>query len=326
MRVHWLAPYQLRSLDDINHANIASIRLRAGVLRTVAGRSISLSVGDSMPAESGVDVLIIGKLSVRDNPERPAKWLRACEEIKVSGGKIVLDYTENILGLGGKRASFYRHILPMVDLAVCSSPWLKDSLEPYFPGCGVVIEDPIEVEVQPPRDTSHHPVTALWFGHGTNLPYLANLISNWPEKHIQTKLLVLTNDTGLEWLKRQGVKKPPNLSLEVYLWSVPTMLAAARDSDLCLIPADPFNPAKAGVSSNRLVTSLALGLPTAANVVDSYQEFRDYFVDIGSDEFIAMLSDPCACIDSVKEAQLTVVPRFNRESIGGKWLEALERL
>lgn len=325
-KIHWLVPYQLRSVDELNHVNIASIRLRAAPFQSVAMQTMDLSVGDAIPGRGGVDVLIVGKISVRDRPERCLDWLKTCKEVKASGGKIVLDYTENVIELDSPRARFYQEVLPVADLVVCSSAWLQNSLGHYFSGKSVVIEDAIEVETQPPRNSRRYPVTALWFGHATNLPYLAELLSKWPEKQTQARLVVLTSQEGVEWLQRQGLRKPDNLAIGVYLWSVGNMLAAARDSDLCLIPSDLASPMKAGVSSNRLITSLALGLPTAADMVDSYGEFRDYFVDIRSDNFIALLADPYAYSGIVKKAQIDVVPRFGKEVIGKKWLAALEQL
>lgn len=65
-------------------------------------------------------------------------------------------------------------------------------------------------------------------------------------------------------------------------WSIDTMREAAQQSDVCLIPSDTQDPRKMAVSANRLITALALGLPTAADRLESYAEFGEYFTDIRS--------------------------------------------
>jgi hypothetical protein len=326
MKIHWLAAHESRSRDDLIHANLASIRLRAGALLSAAGRDVDFSMGDTIPASCKADLLVVGKITIRDKPDRAAHWLAACEKFKDAGGKIVLDYTENLVSADNERGRFYREALPMADLVVCSSRWLRDSLQPHFAGETAVIEDAIEVRPIPPRKLDRKPATALWFGHATNLHYLIRLLAAWPEKRIRTRILVQTNHEGIHWLRELNMRLPPNLALGASLWSVNNMLGAAGESDFCMIPSDPADPAKAGVSSNRLITALALGLPTAAERVDSYREFSDYFVDIRSREFVKLLGDPCAYSEMVRKAQIDVVPRFDREIVGRKWLAALEQV
>jgi hypothetical protein len=97
------------------------------------------------------------------------------------------------------------------------------------------------------------------------------------------------------------------------------MVDVSSDADLCVIPSDSSDPRKAGASSNRLLSALALGLPTAATPIPSYAEFSDYFVDIKSDPF--SLSEPelsglCALI---KLAQANILEQYSREAVGRQW-------
>ena len=46
------------------------------------------------------------------------------------------------------------------------------------------------------------------------------------------------------------------------------------------------------MSANRLITALALGLPTAADNLESYKEFSEFYVDIRSEKFRAVMRDP----------------------------------
>ena len=104
---------------------------------------------------------------------------------------------------------------------------------------------------------------------------------------------------------------------------------SAKDSLplLCfIIPSNPNDPKKAGVSSNRLITSLALGLPTAADKMDSYQEFNEFFTDIRSKEFGDLIDNPDIFHNQVIEAQNRIIPYFTKEAIGQKWMNFFEKL
>ena len=101
------------------------------------------------------------------------------------------------------------------------------------------------------------------------------------------------------------------------------MIDAARVCDLCVIPSDPADPKKRGVSSNRLLTALSLGLPVGADGVASYQEFRDFFVDLRSSAFTDLLRDPASGHQAVLEAQRRILPRFSMSSIGNQWAQFL---
>lgn len=101
------------------------------------------------------------------------------------------------------------------------------------------------------------------------------------------------------------------------------MEQATSVSDVCIIPSNAGDPRKAGVSSNRLITSFALGLPTCAERLDSYIEYERYFADIRSDECQLTLDNPLRWRELIIEAQKNVVPGFSMENIGKQWLKAI---
>ena len=103
------------------------------------------------------------------------------------------------------------------------------------------------------------------------------------------------------------------------------MAAAAAQADLTVLPVDMNQPAKLGVSANRLLTSLALGLPTAADTVDAYLPHQTYWAPLRSDEFHRMLADPPAWHARVRQAQLTLLPRFAMPVMGDRWQRLLSR-
>ena len=136
-------------------------------------------------------------------------------------------------------------------------------------------------------------------------------------------LIVLSNESGLNFFQSSYLKLLNPQQVKLALWSVDAMLQAAKLSDFCIIPSNLAIPSKIGASSNRLITSFALGLPTAADCLPSYQEFRDYFVDIRSSLFNDFLTNPLVFSDKVISAQSLVVNRFSAEKISSDWLKLL---
>ena len=77
---------------------------------------------------------------------------------------------------------------------------------------------------------------------------------------------------------------------------------------------------KNGVSSNRLLTALALGLPTAADKVDSYLSMSTFFTDIRSTDLEKFISYPHKNYEQVQQAQLAIAKTHTLEVIGQQWL------
>jgi len=139
-------------------------------------------------------------------------------------------------------------------------------------------------------------------------------------------LFILTNEQGLVIFNQTKFNIDKNLSIQLGLWSIQAMINTSKVCDLIIIPSDPSDPKKAGVSSNRLITALALGLPTAASVMDSYKEYDQYFTDIDSEKFIELIDNPDKFHNQVLEAQDKIIPQFTQEAIGQKWINFFEKL
>jgi hypothetical protein len=323
--IHWLIPHGFGSLDQLLESNLASVRLRAGVaLNFVYRYGWSCTVGEAIVGTP--EILVIGKIGGADLDRRQPRWVSQIMDAKSKGSSIVLDYTDHHLGFASPMTSFYREILPAVDVAVCPSGYMKKLLEMHWAGRTEVIEDAIEVDLMAPKTELHRPVTMLWFGHATNAPYLARFIQSGLPGEGNFRLVALTNEPGARWLMAQNIPVPQNLRVELYHWSLQAMVDASREADLCIIPSDVNDPKKSGASANRLITALALGMPVAAENLNAYVEFEDYYVDISSDRFAELLGNPLAFSDQVARAQMEVVPRFERSFIAEKWLALFEAL
>ena len=82
---------------------------------------------------------------------------------------------------------------------------------------------------------------------------------------------------------------------------------------------------KKGAGHNRLITSLTLGLPTIATMLPSYEQFKDYFVDIDSLEFISILKNRSLLKSKVILAQKKIVPLFLPKVLSRKWLKVFNK-
>jgi len=101
------------------------------------------------------------------------------------------------------------------------------------------------------------------------------------------------------------------------------MVAVASISDVCWIPTGLHSKRKSGASSNRLLTALALGLPVAADELESYLPFRKYFASLRTPEFSIFMHAPDAYFEQVSEAQALIAQHYTQDAIGRQWLSAL---
>jgi hypothetical protein len=104
------------------------------------------------------------------------------------------------------------------------------------------------------------------------------------------------------------------------------MISTSKFCDLVIIPSDTKDIKKRGASSNRLITALALGLPVACDLIDSYKEFSNYFTDIRSENFFTLLDTPNIFHGQVIAAQKNIVPQFSQNIICQKWLNFFDSL
>lgn len=320
--VHWLSSYRLKNIDELRFIDMASLRLRAGALLSALNRKkTKLVVGESIHPQA--TVCVIGKIGLPDIGVNTKNWLAQLEKFKSKGGRVFLDFTDNHLSVKTARTDFYLDCLKYVDCCVCSSEKLGVIMREQFLGEIQVIPDAIDIEVRPPAKNPGSSRTLLWFGHSRNLPYLMQFL---PEIRVNrpASIRILTNATGVDFLHSNRPEIGQNLRLEIAEWSIKATVAAAAVSDLSFIPSDPLDPRKYGVSANRLQTALALGLPTAADVMPSYEPYKNYFADIRSGGFNAMIEDPLAWHEKVIEAQRLIVSEFSLPTIGLRWLRLVE--
>ena len=324
IKIHWLIPYDNLNEESIANAHLASIRMRLGAAilgskQTNLGISFGQNIIDA-------DFVVIGKIGATNNTLREDLWLNQIEQQKKLGKKIILDYTDDHLNFESPMTSFYERSLPYLNAAITSSPFLADKLKKRIKCFTEIIPDAIEVPIFKPKIKENISKNIFWFGHASNINYLIKFISKWKNLKQKTTLFILTNEQGVVIFNQTKFNIDKNLSIQLGLWSIQAMINTSKFCDLIIIPSDPSDPKKAGVSSNRLITALALGLPTAACVMESYKEYDQYFTDIDSEKFIELINNPDMFHNQILEAQDKIIPQFTQEAIGQKWINFFEKL
>ncbi len=321
--IYWLIPLHGDLGVPPSSSNLASIRLRSAVCID-ALKAVSLSVDYGESISLGVRKIIIGKIGAHDISNRTASWLNQISRAKDVGAKIFLDYTDHHLGFESPMRDFYRKVLPLVDHCISSSEYISFLLQEQFSGPITVIEDAVEIaSIKPKEYLCTQPTTALWFGHSTNIHYLIDFINSSQFLLNGNNLIVLSNEAGLGIFSETTLRINSPAQIKLGLWSPDVMLQAAMVSDFCIIPSNLSDSRKLGVSSNRLITAFALGLPTAADHLPSYQKYSDYYVDIRSSKFFNLAENPLL-FNQVTNAQSKLLKKYSFEKIGSDWLALLK--
>ena len=312
--------------SSLRQYHLASVRLRSAVCaQALTQRGCVVAVGEKFPA--GLDVIMVGKIGSDQVSTRAEHWIQELRRLRKLGTCVVVDYTDHHLSQSGELARFYRDLLQMAHALVVPSQAMSNMARSLFQGCIEVIPEPLEVSITPwvPRNSAGI-TRALWFGHGSNLPYLIEFLLNWDSRNPGIFIDLYSNREALQALARQNIRLPHGVRVDASAWSLAAVQEAAKLADICILPAGLDDPRKAGASANRLLTALALGLPVAADLLPAYSDFKDYFVDIRSPEFSNFLSDFQAQGDRVRAAQTQVLPAFERTLIEERWYSFLSRL
>lgn len=318
MHFHCLIPYDAsQGLNALRNSSLASIRLRSAPSISVAQTlGWKVTVGENI--SGAPSTILIGKIGANNIEVRQEIWLDQIRKAKGSA-KIFLDYTDHHLGFDSSMSHFYGAAIKEVDGCIVPSQSMATLLSSSWTGPTSIIEDPVEIDSSPLKGSIGTPVTLLWFGHSSNIDFLIRFLSAdlYPNDHI--RLIVLSNEAGLNHFANSNLVSPAKIEFNLALWSLDNMAEAAKIADMCIIPSDLTNPKKIGASSNRLVTALTLGLPTAADNLPSYKEFASYYCDLRSHSFREMLFNPSKFSHAVSKAQAELSLRFSMDKIQQDW-------
>ncbi len=318
-----LVPGEYTTPSAFEESNLASIRMRSALAaKCMSTAGWKTSIGENVFEDP--DLILVGKIGAHDIDQRTTDWIRKLQKAKRKNCKILVDYTDNHLGFDSPMGPFYSSALQLADHFVTPGTFLSDQLAAKSKQPITLIPDPIEVPILPVKiEKTNTPLRALWFGHRTNIPYLVNFIESKITTNDTLEVIILSDESALNALRGHQFRTSAKISLRLAPWSVKNLTSASHFSDICIIPSDPNDPRKAGASSNRLITALALGLPTAVDLLPSYTDFSDFVVEIQSIKFNAFLRNPEIMNNKTETAQREIVPRFFPTAIGQRWVDLI---
>jgi hypothetical protein len=320
MHIHILIPGIYKTHEDLEISRMASIRFRAAIIaKYLPQHGSTVSFGETIPETS--NIILVGKIVLGDIKKKLEFWLNQIKSAKNKNIKIFIDYTDHHLGFKSALQTFYESVLKLADYIITPSDHLKILLNNNFSKEIFVIPDSLDVPVLSPKISKTNGI--LWFGHSSNIRYLINFLEECPKTYEIFKLIVVSNNAGLDFLANHRFQKKIRFKVSLQKWSVESLIAASKISDVCIIPSDPEDPRKFGVSSNRLITSIALGLPTLAEIMPSYAEFSKYFFDIKSNSLSEIMSNSSSYETKrlISEAQQKIVPKFLPQVISQQWIK-----
>jgi len=325
MRIHWYLPTKTAEIMELQNSNLASIRLRAlPSIRGLEKRGFKVSHGEENNSNKRLDVAIFGKLGDPiDVANRTTKWTEEIRILKAQGTIIIIDYTDHHLLINSNMTRFYVDNINLADIVTVPSPKMIESLENLIKPKLVLINDAVEFDVIYPVKKNNINKEVLWFGSKSNLKYLVEYLEKI-ELCNELNINVLIDKKGMEWLSATELKNKTKINIMSSIWSHVEMVEVAKKCDFCIIPSDVNDVRKSGAGVNRLITSLAIGLPVLATNLSSYKPYNEYYLDIEKNNIEKMIRNLDHMQNIVIQAQKKIIEEFTIEAIGKKWCEIIE--
>ena len=332
-----MASARIQVLPAINSAKTCGIELKVASLD-------SEQPGDFFEI-GNPSYCLIGKMSA--NTQEKAHQmiianLAAIFRLKGKGCKIITLYCDNIFDQNNILSDFYADIFSVSDHIIFPSEALKAITSKYIhPKTKThVILDPWQITKQhiPRKLENKDQIKLLWFGSNKNIDYLLEVFPN---------LLSSCNSSNSYELTILGTKysinrvcdlvrdiKPncKNWCLRLVEWNIkdqPNQLEAeVTRAHISLIPSDPDDPLKAGVSHNRLVDSIRGGCITVASSLRSYMELSE--ICLLGEDLPALINQATENYDhyasqiNYKSDQL--LKKFSPESNANSWMNFWESI
>jgi hypothetical protein len=321
------------------NSHLASIRLRTGVAaagwQRAGHRNVFLAPDDAASVSrvdfSGVGICIVGKLFL---DVRAADWLAVCRRAKAAGAGLVLDICDYPFSQKPPDVErFYEQALQLADVVTVNSVRMAELMSGHMGGQSPqVIEDAILSVPRRPEFAPGKTLELLWFGHINNVRYLERmmdaLFAYGAEQ--RCRLTIVTEaGQGLEQaVQRINAACAPRLEVRFTPWSLDATRMALRRCDLVLIPGDPADPMKSGVSSNRLADAMQAGRLPVASPLSSYLPFGEA-AWLGDDLVSGIrwaMANRGDVLVRLKRGQALVAERLAVDAISAQWRRLFEEL
>ena len=243
------------------------------------------------------EICLIGKLT--SNTEDGINNLSvanisAATHFKRKGSAIILIYSDNHLARKGAIRELYQDLINTADIVVTPTKTLKKQVDSYTntPSRSFVIEDPWSLQACTYRRAKKSYFNIAWFGSGLNIRYLAReipAITQHFSGDTQVTFTILSTMPALLKLKtyisslKYNNKKFKFIFIPWDDQDQPRQLERLlSEADVTIIPSDPADAKKRGVSHNRLVDASRRGCIPIVSPMESYKELAKIAI-IGND-------------------------------------------
>ena len=298
---------------------------------------------DVMEAEIG-DLCLVGKMSANTKEHVESMIIANMAYLtraKNRGSKIIVQYCDNLLARKDIIGDFHKDLISFADHIVYPTKKLHELSSNYLPPSSdyTVIRDPWQVPnlLEPRKLNKEGPLRLIWFGSNANIHYLIKRIPDITRIKTKNKNIRMTilggefSHNKFSNYYNSLSRKIPGWSFDLVRWDIHNqphqLISELSKAHIAIIPSDPNDPMKAGVSHNRLVDALRAGCIPIASPMDSYLELADLAVlgESMADLLRKALIDYdnlCSNIKENAEARLsTFSPSNNLET----WKELLSK-
>lgn len=274
----------------------------------------------------GAQVCVVPKFTF-DLPLAP--WVDACRAAKNSGCRLVVDICDYPFRKKPDVVDeFYSRVLGMADAVVVNSARMAEQIALHFSKPVVVIADAVLDAMATPAFSPAKRLKLLWFGHPSNLrflePWISALIEAAP---CPCRLVIVTQDGhGVREAARNiQARYAPAFEARFVEWSLQSTRRELAACDIALLPGDPSDPIKGGVSANRIAEILNAGRVPVASPMQSYLELADA-AWLGNNVIEGIRwaqAHPEEVLRRIRRGQALVAEKYTRRRLGEQWCELL---
>jgi hypothetical protein len=341
----WVVPASIQKLaagdnpeQRILEHRTASARMRMGVAALEWKRAGHRNVFRNPAAGGHGEIIDWAAVSVCVVPkfyfdEPSTLWLEMCRSARSNGCPLVIDITDNPFASQSEEVrSFYAEAFKICDSIVVNSERMRDVITSHISRRPQVIDDAILGPVCNPGFAPGDRLQLLWFGHPTNLKYLDRCLNGLVKFATQRPCrLTIVTETGVgvqEAARSINARFGPALEMHFVPWSLEAQTDALGRCDIVLIPGDPADPRKSGVSTNRIAETLKAGRFPVASPLPSYRAFSDaaWLGDDLSEGLRWALENPAEVRTRIQRGQIRVNEQLAAEPIGQQWRALFEEL
>lgn len=333
---------------DASDFSIASLRLQAKplikALIKASYRYKVISLNSENPETLDLvgkpDIAIVSKLSTA--PEN--QWnmtmsnLAALARLKSYKVPIATIYSDNrAIEKKYPSGEFHRNLLWHSDLIICPSNKLSHAARLHAHNSKIItIEDPWQIRSEIAfRPIKHqNKIKIIWFGQAANFKYFINI---FPEiiaiksKEVEIELTVLTEYRALAKLNQYKPQiLPKNWRLRAVEWNALNQPKQLEDelanAHISLIPSDPNDSRKNGVSHNRVIDSLRAGCIPIASPMDSYKELAECVVlsENFQESLVSVINNYESIRSKIANSRSSITENFSPSENSKKWDQVIK--